>query len=104
MIQVTQAEAEYIRKRIPGVKVIVTSRGKNARQKKRWAEESGDVFRVLRRLRNKDKDKKPYKKNYNTNNRNNYRKNGFVSDTNVGRKPSYNKKAGAGDGAKAKTK
>lgn len=101
MIQVTQAEAEYIRKRIPDVKVIVTGRGKNARQKKRWAEETGDVFRVLRRLRNKQKGKKPYKKNYSKNN--NYVKNGFATDTDVGRKSSYNK-AGARDGAKAKTK
>lgn len=53
MINITKEEAEYIRQN-SDVKVTVTGKGKNKRQKKRYVEESPFIFRLLRKFhRNK---------------------------------------------------
>lgn len=53
MINITKEEAEYIRNN-SDVKVTVTGRGKNKRQKKRYVEETSFVFRLLQKYhRNK---------------------------------------------------
>lgn len=53
MILITKEEADYIRAHSDRVKIITTSRGKNARQKKRYADEVGDTFRLLRKYHKK---------------------------------------------------
>ena len=53
MIQISKAEADYIREHSDNVRIITTSKGKNARQKKRYADETYTTFKLLRRFRSK---------------------------------------------------
>lgn len=50
MILVTKEEAMAIRSET-SARVTTTSRAKNSRQKKHYAEEHPDVFKILRRFR-----------------------------------------------------
>ena len=49
MIFITKDEAEYIRKHSKNVRIILTGAKKNKRQKKRYADETSETFRLLRR-------------------------------------------------------
>lgn len=49
MIFITKDEAEYIRKHSKNVRIILTGAKKNKRQKKRYADETPETFRLLRR-------------------------------------------------------
>lgn len=53
MIAISKVEAEYIRAHSDKVRIVTTSKGKNARQKKRYADETYDTFRLLKRFRGK---------------------------------------------------
>lgn len=50
MILITKAEAEYIRENAKNVRITTTGGGKNKRQKKRYADESRETFRLLQRF------------------------------------------------------
>ena len=52
MVLITRDEAEYLRAHSKKVRITTTARGKNSRQKKRYADEVGDTFRLLKRYRN----------------------------------------------------
>ena len=47
MIFITKDEAEYIREHAKNVRIVTTSKQKNKRQKKRYADESRETFRLL---------------------------------------------------------
>lgn len=53
MIKVTKEEAAYLRDHAKNVHITVTGKGKNKRQKKRYADESPETFRLLRRFHRK---------------------------------------------------
>lgn len=48
MIEVTKDEAQYIRENAKNARVTVVGKGKNKRQKKRFADESRETFRLLK--------------------------------------------------------
>ena len=49
MIFITKDEAEYIRSHSQNVRIVITGAKKNKRQKKRYADETPETFRLLRR-------------------------------------------------------
>ena len=51
MIFITKDEAEYIRNHSHNVRIITTGAHKNKRQKKRYADETPETFRLLRKYR-----------------------------------------------------
>lgn len=53
MILITKEEADYIRIHSNSIRITTTSKTKNARQKKRYADEIPETFKILRKLRNK---------------------------------------------------
>lgn len=55
MIFITKDEAEYLRSQSSDIKITTTSKGKNARQKKRYADESRLTHTLLNRYRGKKK-------------------------------------------------
>ncbi|MEY8365752.1 hypothetical protein AALA22_08970 [Anaerovoracaceae bacterium 41-7] len=57
MIMITKDEAAYLRDHAKNVHVTVTGRGKNKRQKKRYADESIETFKLLRKFHNKAKNR-----------------------------------------------
>lgn len=48
MIEVTKDEAQYIRENAKNARVTVVGKGKNKRQKRRFADESRETFRLLK--------------------------------------------------------
>ena len=50
MIMITKAEADYIREHAKNVRIVTTGRNKNKRQKKRYADESRETYRLLQRF------------------------------------------------------
>lgn len=55
MIYITKAEADFIRSRSKKVKIVTTGKNKNSRQKKRYADETSDAFRLLRKFHSQKK-------------------------------------------------
>lgn len=52
MVFVTLNEYEEIKKKIPGVRMTITSKQKKSNRKKRWIEEDERVMKELERIRN----------------------------------------------------
>ena len=53
MVQVTKAEAEYILAHSKNIHITTTSKGKASRQKKRYADELRETFRLLKEFHRK---------------------------------------------------
>lgn len=53
MIQITKDEADYIRSKTDNVNIVTTARTKSKRQKKRYADESRETIRLLRKFHRK---------------------------------------------------
>lgn len=53
MIQITKAEADYIRAHSNKVRITTTSKRKKPRQKKRYADEVYETFKLLRQFHRK---------------------------------------------------
>ena len=51
MIFITKDEAEYIRTHSNRVRIVTTGAQKNKRQKKRYADETPETFRLLHKYR-----------------------------------------------------
>lgn len=52
MVFVTLNEYEEIKKKIPNVRMTITSKEKKSKRKKRWIEEDERVMQELNRIRN----------------------------------------------------
>lgn len=50
MIQITKDEADFIRAHSNRVHIVTTAKGKNSRQKKRYADEVFETFKLLKRF------------------------------------------------------
>lgn len=53
MVKITKEEADYIRAHSKNIHISTTSKGKNPRQKKRYADELGETFRLLKQFHRK---------------------------------------------------
>lgn len=50
MIRVTKEEANYIKENSKSVRIITTGKNKNAARKKRFADETYETFRLLKKF------------------------------------------------------
>jgi len=57
VILVTKDEAEYIFDRNQYIKITITGKGKNKRQKKRYADEMPETFALLRQYHSESGDR-----------------------------------------------
>lgn len=55
MIYVSKEEFEKIKKRVPDVRMTITSKNGKAKRKKRWIEEDPEVLAVLEQIRSNNK-------------------------------------------------